>query len=280
MASAQHPGGQDELSRSLRELRETAGLAQIPAAEAAGTSQAGLSRFERGRSLPSPELVRTLAGVYGATAAETARLVELAEAIRPEHLNSRVIMQRGLNHFQQRLATIEASSRLVRSFHPAAILGTLQTRAFVTHVFGRAGGDLDDNAKSTATRIGAQSLLDDLDRQWVLIQTEGALDWCYGSAAIMAEQLDHMVEVSRRPNVTLGIIPHRTPATVQPLHGFHIFDERAVHFGTSSGAALIGDQADIEEYVAKFNLLAELAVYGDQARELLTRIADEYRQST
>ncbi len=278
MAHIQPVGGQDELSRSLRDLREAAGLAQISAAAATGTSQAGLSRFERGRSLPSPELVRTLARVYGASAAETARLVALAEAIRPEYVNQRVIMQRGRNHFQQRLSTIKASSRLVRSFHPAAILGTVQTKAVASLIFSRRGGSADEIAEGIATRVNGQSLLDDPQRQWVLVQTEGALDWCLGSTAIMAEQLDHMVTVSRRPNVKLGIIPRRTPAPVQPLHGFHIFDERAVHFGTSSGAALLGDQRDIELYVAKFTVLAELAVYGDQARAILTRIAGEYRE--
>lgn len=63
--------------------------------------------------MPDPEIVEALARVYGADPDTTARLAELATAIRPEYLDSRIIMQRGLNHFQERLGKIERSSALV-----------------------------------------------------------------------------------------------------------------------------------------------------------------------
>lgn len=63
MDPAPGEGGRDELSRSLRGLREAADMKQVPAAAVAGISQPGLSHIERGGLVPSPETVATLARV-------------------------------------------------------------------------------------------------------------------------------------------------------------------------------------------------------------------------
>lgn len=84
--------------------------------------------------MPCPETVEALARIYGADTQTTARLVELATAIRPEHLDSRIIMQRGLNHFQECLEKIERSSALIRAYQPNIILGMLQTPAYADDI--------------------------------------------------------------------------------------------------------------------------------------------------
>jgi transcriptional regulator with XRE-family HTH domain len=272
------PGrGRDELSRSLKTLRAAAGLKQIPAAAAVGISQAALSRIEHGGLVPSPETVEALAQVYGADRDTTTRLVELATAIRPEHLDSRIIMQRGLNHFQQRLGKIERSSALIRAYQPNIVLGMLQTPAYAEVVFSSRGRMPSETADGVSARLARQDALADRGRQWVLIQTESALDWCLGDAALMAEQVEHISDVSTLPNVRIGLILRRTPATVLAPHGFHIFDRRAVQIGTKTATALIDDPTDITTYETLFDNLERLAVFGDDAHAALRRIAAEYR---
>lgn len=255
-------------------------MKQVPAAAAAGISQPGLSRIERGGLVPSPETVETLARVYGADPDTTTRLVELATAIRPEYLDSRIIMQRGLNHFQQRLGKIERSSALIRAYQPNIVLGMLQTAAYADVVFTSRGRTAPQTAHGVASRLARQTALVEPGRDWVLIQTESALDWCVRDATLMAEQIDHITEVSRLPNVRIGLIIRRTPATVLAPHGFHIFDARAVQIGTKTATALIDNPEDIATYEALFIELEQLAVFGDEARAELRRIADEYRRAT
>lgn len=254
-------------------------MKQVPAAAAAGISQPGLSRIERGGLVPSPETVESLARVYGADPDITTRLVELATAIRPEHLDSRIIMQRGLNHFQERLGKVERSSALIRAYQPNIILGMLQTAAYAEVVFGSRGRTPLQTVDGVARRVARQAALAESGRDWVLIQTEGALDWCVRDAALMAEQIDHVTEVSRLPNVRIGLIIRRTPATILAPHGFHIFDSRAVQVGTKTATALIDNPEDIATYEALFTELDQLAVFGDEARAELRRIADEYRKA-
>lgn len=252
-------------------------MKQVPAAVAAGISQPGLSRIEHGGLVPAPETVEALARVYSADPDTTARLVELAIAIRPEHLDSRIIMQRGLNHFQERLGKIERSSALIRAYQPNMILGMLQTPAYAEVVFASRGRTAAQVADGVASRIARQTALVEPDRTWVLIQTEGALDWCVRDAALMVEQVDHIIEMSQLPNVRIGLIIRRTPASILAPHGFYIFDDRAVMLGTKTATALIDDLDDIATYGALFSELERLAVFGDEARAELNRVADEYR---
>lgn len=277
MSTGRGGSGRDVLSRSLRDLRKAAGIKQVPAAAAAGISQPGLSRIERGGLVPAPETVEALTRVYGADPDTTARLMELATAIRPEHLDSRIIMQRGINHFQERLGKIERSSALVRAYQPNMILGMLQTSAYAEVVFGSRGRTASQAADGVARRLARQAALAEPTRDWVLIQTEGALDWCVRDSALMAEQVDHITEVSQLPNVRIGLIIRHTPATVLAPHGFHIFDGRAVQVGTKTATALIDNLEDIATYEALFSELERMAVFGDEARAELLRIVGEYR---
>lgn len=277
VTTARRGDGRDELSRSLRNLRIAAGMKQIPAATAVGISQPGLSRIEKGKTVPGPEIVEALAMAYGADPDTTAQLVELTTAIRPEHLDSRIIMQRGLNHFQERLGKIEQSSALVRAYQPNIILGILQTSAYAQVVFRSRGRTAQQAADGVAARLARQQALADPSREWLLIQTQGALDWCVRGPALMAEQISHVVELSQLPNVRVGLILRRTPATVLAPHGFHIFDGRAVQIGTKTATALIDDPGDIATYEALFNELESMAVFEEEARAELRRIADEYK---
>ncbi len=252
-------------------------MKQVPAAAAVGISQSGLSRIELGGLLPTPETVEALARLYGADPDTKARLVELATAIRPEHLDSRIIMQRGVNHFQKRLGKIERSSALIRAYQPNIILGMLQTSPYAEVVFTSRGRTARQAADGVAHRLARQAAFAELGREWVLIQTEGALDWCIRDAALMAQQVDHISAMSRLPNVRIGVIVRRTPASVLAPHGFHIFDNRAVQVGTKTATALIDSQEDIATYNALWGELERMAVWGDEARAVFERITGEYR---
>jgi hypothetical protein len=84
-------------------------------------------------------------------------------------------------------------------------------------------------------------------------------------------------KVSELSNVRLGIIPAKTPAEVFCSHGFHIYDGTSVQVGTKTGTALTSKAHDVQTYVELFGELKQLAIYDDDARALLGRVAEEYR---
>ncbi len=273
--TGQDDDDRDELGRSLYAARRAAGLGQIEAARRARTSQNKVSRVENGKGLLTEAEATALLTVYGVHGDERHRIMTLVETARAGHIDSRVILQRGAHHFQERVRQLDEQSRLVRSFAPTAVLGILQTRAYAHVVFTQRMTE-EQAAPSIASRLQRHRMLDDPDRQWVLLQAEGALRWNLGGSVVMIEQIERILTAIERPNVRLGIIPWRTPAQVLPLHGFHLYDHRAVVVGTRSGTAIMGER-DVSDYEALFGELRHLAVFDGDARELLGRIADDYR---
>jgi len=265
------------LASDLRALRDAAELGGIEAGRRAGLSQSKISKIERQHLRASPDDVRALCRVYGASADREASLVALAESLNETVEPRRVTLSRGAHTMQQRIRRLEESAALLRSFQPCMIIGLLQTEAYARLVFGvsQAGPDLD---RAIAARMQRQAVLRDQVPQTVLIMTEGALRWQAGSPELMIEQLDAVAAATKLPNVRIGIIPYSTPVTVFPRHGFHLYDSDAVIIGTETGTATIVDSEDISRYEQMFTDLENVAATGDDAQTALARVSDDYRR--
>jgi hypothetical protein len=91
----------------------------------------------------------------------------------------------------------------------------------------------------------------------------------------MAAQLDYLLEAMELPTVSLGVIPFTTPGRpVWPLESFTVFDDQRVHVELLSAQVTVTAPSEITLYVRAFEKLAELAVYGARARELITAAID------
>lgn len=285
------------LAGRLRALREAVGLSMDDAVAAgklrlpgprSGISQTSVSRIETDRARPTPTQVRTLLAVYRAAGAEVFaarqdeadQILREVEVMAEEFADARVILQVGGAHnFQQRIRAAEEKSTLVRAYQPATILGILQTREYIEAVF-TPDEQLtpEDAAASVQERLARQANIADEARTWHLLQTEWALRTPVHSYGLQAAQVEHIAEVAGRPNVRLGVIPIdtiiRDPG---PMTGFHIFAGPQVMVGTDTGTALLNDPDRVAPYVAWFERLEGRAVYGEEMRALLGRIAADYR---
>lgn len=273
------PGDRASLARVLREARRRQGLAGAEAGRRAGMSQSKVSKIERGFLLPSIEDVKALCEVYDLQANQRHELTTLVTELRKE-ARYRVILARGMAEMQRRIAQLEASAVLVRSFQPAMVIGLLQTSAYMRCVFGSQVPGPEVSAEDVDAAVTAREartrLLDNQSKSFVLIMTEGALRWHADSPAVMTEQIEAIADAATRPNVRVGIIPWTTPVRLFPRHGFHLYDTDAVIVGTETATATMTGATDIEAYIDLFDALAELAAFDDAAQEHLTRISDDY----
>lgn len=274
-------GARDELSRTLRALRAVARMSQVEAGKRAGIGQHAVSRLERGLYRPSGDEAAALASAYGASAEDRSRIRRLAEELQSEVVPARVILSRGASAQQQRIGRIEEESELIRAFHPSIVLGLLQTAAYIRVLFtGPVGVKIDPVEVELAitARLDRQRVFEEPAKRFVLIQAEGALRWQVGSADVMAEQLEHLADLATRSErLRLGIVPWTSPVQTGALHGFQLYDRRAVTVGTKTAYAIMTDEYDIEVYDELFAEYERLAVFGADAAELLRRIAQEYR---
>jgi transcriptional regulator with XRE-family HTH domain len=267
--------------RSLRESRKAAGLNQTEVVEAvkralpnARFSQPALSRVEKGSGSLTPDVMRVLCRIYGVSEAERAALVQLAEDTEAGYVDARVVLQAGNTiNLQQRFARLERDAAEVRSYNPVMVIGSLQTPAYAATVFGTSEDD-----PIVRDRTGRQEkMITDSRRRWVFVQTEGSLRWHARSAAVMAEQMEHLIELSHAPNVDLAVIAWQTPVEVFQNTAFHLYDDTAAVVGTRDGTAIITDHVRVADYRSVFDELAALAPFGDASRDVLRRIADDYR---
>ncbi|MBA2323817.1 MAG: helix-turn-helix domain-containing protein [Pseudonocardiales bacterium] len=282
-----------ELGRSFLDARNDAGLSQeevvarvkVPEIKSAGSdtprtnlSQTQLSRIEWGASLPTVLEAEKLSQLYGLDAARQGQLVQRVKEARAGISDSRLVIQRGNTLgstlvIQRRWRRLERDSEMVRAYQPAVVLGVLQTAAYAAAVLRQP--ESSDVVRDRQIRY--QQLVNGPTPRQVLIQTEGALRFTVGSAAVMAEQVDALIVASRRPHVRLGVIPAARPVDRVTTNAFHLYDHAAVVLGVEVAAATLDDEEDLTHFQTLFADLERFAVFDDEARVLLRRIADDHR---
>ncbi len=263
------------LSATLRQFRVDAGLSGAEAARRAGLSQSKVSRAETGTFLPTEDDIKAVCQVYRASSSARRELLDLTRELREGTTSARVVLQRGGWGLQQRSGKKETAATRIRIFAPTGVVGLLQTENYIDALLG-AWLSGEDRTRMISSRMDRQRLLD-TDREFILVMAEGALRWNMGGAAVMVEQLDRLVQESRRPNVRLGIIDWTTPAAVPAPHGFTIYDSRAVLLGTQTATAIITDRKDVHDYEEHWAELQTVVSYNDAARATIERVAADYR---
>ena len=167
--------------------------------------------------MPSP-------GVYRASAADRRQLEQLVTDLRESPTAPARLVMRRAGDMQRRVGRIEAASAAIGTFQPVVFPGLLQTEDYARAVFS-SGGDLTpDQVEAALTgRMGRAQVLEETSRIVTAVHTEGVLRWPLGSPQIMAAQIEHVIDVSHRPNVQVGVIPWTSPVHVAPLHGFDVY---------------------------------------------------------
>lgn len=227
--------------------------------------------------MATPADVEALAQAYDADDDTRRRLVTLAEDVRAE--NRRVVLVRGKTaDFQERIARIESTTKEIGDFTPAVVPGLLQTEAYMREIAAPAALDEDTLERWVVARLTRQRLLDDQRRRFTIIVTAGALGWRAGTPADMAAQVEHIIERSKLPHARIGVIPWGARARRFPLHGWAIYDRKLVIVGTMNATAVLSEPSDVSIYADLFEELTASARFDDEGREVLSRIAEDYRR--
>jgi Domain of unknown function (DUF5753) len=237
-----------------------------------------VSRAERGSGPPlSPDEAAAYADALGATAEQRTRLVELVEAKTAAHVTTRKVLVRSAAAIQGRIRDLEENSAVMRSWVPDEIPGILQSHAY-TEAMVAAEGVGDPGAEWWAARSARVALLDDPHHEWHEIISEAALTWVFGSRAATAAELDHIIELSHRPNIHISIIDLATPKPFLPPRVFHLYDDTTAEVATDVGTGFVEGPDDLAYFVRLFETLDKHALHGDDARTMMARIARSLRR--
>jgi hypothetical protein len=109
---------------------------------------------------------------------------------------------------------------------------------------------------------------------------EAALRMQFGGPAVAKVQLEHIIEMSRRDNITVMVIPFAAgafPGAGQSFGYAHgtVPQLDTVQVDASHGSELLWAEAQLEKYRALLDRMEETALSEDESRDFIQKIADE-----
>ncbi|GGV63809.1 transcriptional regulator [Streptomyces griseoloalbus] len=274
----------------LAGFREDAGLSQDQAARTVGFSAAKLSRIESGKSRrpPTEGDVRALLKLYRTDEYEASVLVKLLRRAGEPGWWQRYD-KRLMPEWFDRLVGLQEAAATIRTFEIQYVPGLLQTAAYTRAVVERGlpnapAGEVERRVELRMHR--AELLLrEGAPQLWAVID-ESVLLRVLGGSGVMREQLEHLVTMAERSNVTVQIVPldvtnasaPAIPVTYLRFGGLDLPD--VVYLEHIRSANFLEDRDETEEYRIALDRLADEALRPRDSVELLRRtIKDRYSAS-
>ncbi|MBM7785539.1 helix-turn-helix domain-containing protein [Tenggerimyces flavus] len=273
----------EALGNRLREMRLDAHLTGRQLAAGAGWTPSKISKIEAGNQTPSDLDLETWARLCERTNL-IPELVASLRSLEQQYVEHRRMYRPGLHVRQRRIADIESQTALTQNFEPCFVPGLLQTAEYARYRFLEGDeGDVDRGVpRSTeeldaaiAARMERQQLLYRPGKKYHFVMTEAVLRYLVCPPDAMAGQLGQLVSMTTLQTIRLGVIPFGKPLSVGPLHGFYLYDDTMVVVELFTAVLNITQPEEIAAYQRTFKHLADAAVYGSDARKVLTGALNE-----
>lgn len=272
-----------QLGAELKAARTLAGLSQRALADRLGGSpvQVTLSRMENGTTVPDRALADRWLTASAATGETRDRVLALLESAHNE-TRAWADMLGDDTHLQGVARIRDEDARLIRNCQMAWIPGLLQTAEYarllapLVDPLGKF-----DHAAMVADRMKRQQILYGKGRAFEFLIAEAALQWAPGED-VMPAQLDRLASVATLSTVRLGILPARRVGAVS-WHSF-VYREAMEDRRTSVTTELVHGGGSVTEpdlvklYDGFWHGMWDAALFGDDARQVFERIAEDYRQ--
>ncbi|MDQ0843373.1 MULTISPECIES: helix-turn-helix transcriptional regulator [unclassified Streptomyces] len=272
------------LGQELRRLRELKGMTAEEVAERLLVSQSKISRLENGRRSISQRDVRDLCGVYEV---EDHRIVD---SLMQMAKDSR---QQGWWHAFGDIPYsvyigLETDAASLRVYEPQVVPGLLQTRQYAEALISGAlpESGTTDIEKRVSVRLRRQERIRDAEhplRMWAVID-EAALRRQVGGRQLMREQLEHLVELSQQPHVTVQVLPFEMGAHPGVNGQYAILefpdtsDSSVVYIEGVTSDLYLEKANDVQKYSVMYEHLRAQALNVEQTRQFIASIAKEYTE--
>ncbi|MFI6226160.1 helix-turn-helix domain-containing protein [Micromonospora echinospora] len=277
-----------QLGRALKELRVEAQMTLDAVAEALHCSRQKMWRIEAGLGPVRPLDVRFMCELYGATRELSDALTNLAAETKAKgwwHSYGNAVPD-----WFELYVSLEQSASHLREHDDTLIPGLLQTRGYALGVFQNRS-DLPDEQRDrlVEVRLQRQALLRrrlPAPPRFDVVLAEAALLRVVGGRAAMAEQLQHLIDVSHLPNVSVRILPLAAGLHFGAVaRAFVILDfppgkrhepEPSVVYSESlTGALYLDRKEELAAYERVWSSLDELALHEEESRCLISKIIGE-----
>ncbi|MFS0695141.1 helix-turn-helix domain-containing protein [Streptomyces nitrosporeus] len=274
-----------QLGRTLRNLREGAGLTQEEVARRTGGRIRGtkVSRIET--------------AVNAATAADVSLILD-ALAIADDDLRTALLRltregaRRGwwqsyrtvLSQPYEDLISLESEAEQISTWQPTVIPGLLQTGEYARQIISAtAMSEAIEDAVSTLVdvRLARQTVLvgDSPLTLWAIIG-ESALRTETADPQTMREQLGRLLRLGEQPTITIQVMPASAPPHVGQMGGFSILgygshvDLSVIHVESLTSGLYVEDGDEVSVYRHAIEQLRATALSPAESATMIKEIRD------
>jgi transcriptional regulator with XRE-family HTH domain len=269
------------LGGQLRRLRESRNISREQAGHAIRGSESKISRLELGRVSLKERDVVDLLSLYGVTDAD--ERLSFLELVRESN-------QPGWWHryndllprwFQDYVGLEESASR-IQTYEVAFVPGLVQTEDYARAVVRR--GLPDASAAEVDRRVGLRMRRQELlakptgCRLWAVVD-EAVLHRAVGGPDVLRGQLEHLLDVITRPNISLQVVPFRLGGSAaESSFTLLRFGEPElpdiVYLEHLCGALYLDKPDEVEIYSKVAQRLAVEAETPDESRATVARVLE------
>lgn len=270
-----------ELGTRLKALRTERGWTAEQVGERLRFSPSKMSRLETGHRGASPRDINDLCDLYEVDDEQRQRLLELAS----EGKQRAWWQPLGLPYSDY--VGLEAEAVSISDFGLGFIPGLLQTadyaRAIVRAAVPRWVPEIVEQRVEGRMARQDQFLYREDPPKFDAVVDESVLHRVVGSRDVMRAQLERLLELSERPNITLRVIPYEAGALPAGNNKFIILRfapedvKDVVHIEGLTGDLYLEDPGDVETYSTTFRTLVHLAKSPKATREVIAALIPNYR---
>jgi transcriptional regulator with XRE-family HTH domain len=264
------------IAEKLREIRRDAGLTGREVAARTGWLPSKVSRLQSATTPPSDADIRAWCIACGAED----RIPDLLAANRTAdsmYVEWRRVQRSGLRRLQESRIPLYEQTRTFRVYSSSVIPGFVQTYEYAAALLGniaRVHGTPEDVNEAAAARVDRSHIIRDERKRFALLLEESVLRHVVGDPVVMAGQLGYLLSVMALPAVSIGIIPAGRERPMWTLETFTLFDEERVSVELLTAGITVTAPGEFAMYVRAFEEMTALAVYGADARGLISAAID------
>lgn len=194
------------VGNALREARLDSEIGLREFARDVGRDPSLLSRWETGDRIPSPVEVAHILGKLGVTGERYEEIIELASGTDDARWFATTLPEQRAQ--LAALLDFERTASVLTDVSPLLIPGLLQTSDYARAIMIDGGLSPDEANMRVAIRMGRREAFARHESpRLVALVGEAVLRQLVGTAEIMAEQLDFLLEMADRPDVDLRVVP-------------------------------------------------------------------------
>ena len=271
------------LGVQLRRLREDSNITTAQAAGAIRATHSKISRLERGRSGARQRDVADLLTLYGVTdEAERERVLALTrQANTPGWWQQYSDI---LPKWFELYLGLERAASVIRTYEVQFIHGLMQTEEYARAVIliANAHAPAAEIDRRVGVRMKRQQLLTqpDAPELWAVLD-EAALRRPPAGPKVIRAQLEHLLQITDLPNVTLQIVPFTAgphaaaggPFTVLRFPEPDLPD--LVYLEQLNSAVYLDQRDDVIDYVTVMDQLCVQAKTGAASKDMLSALLKE-----